>query len=36
MSAGRIYDKIGDTATGTVLYVLENGILCTLDESDHV
>lgn len=36
MSAGRIYDKIGDTTTGTVLYVLENGILCTLDESDHV
>ena len=23
MSAGRLYDKIGDTAEGTVLYVLE-------------
>lgn len=31
MSAGRIYDKIGDEATGTVLYVLPRGVLCTLD-----
>ena len=30
-SAGRIYDKIGDTAEGTVLYVLENGVLCWLE-----
>lgn len=30
-SAGRIYDKIGDEATGTVLYVLPRGVLCTLD-----
>lgn len=29
-SAGRLYDKIGDTATGTVLYVLPEGVLCTL------
>ena len=33
MSAGRIYDKIGDEASGTVLYVLPKGVLCTLDDS---
>ena len=27
-SAGRLYDKIDDTAEGTVLYVTDNGILC--------
>lgn len=30
MSAGRLYDKIGDTATGIVKYVLPRGILCEL------
>ncbi len=30
-SAGRIYDKIGDTAEGTVLYVLDKGVLCFLE-----
>lgn len=30
MSAGRLYDKIGDEAFGTVLYVLERGVVCTL------
>ncbi len=30
-SAGRLYDKIGDTAMGTVLYVVDRGILCFLD-----
>lgn len=29
-SAGRIYGVIGDTAKGTVLYVLENGVVCEL------
>lgn len=29
-SAGRLYDRIGDTARGTVLYVLpKRGTLCT-------
>ena len=28
MSAGRIYDRIGDTARGVVKYVLSQGILC--------
>lgn len=32
-SAGRLYDKIGDEATGTVLYVLPKGVLCVLDLS---
>ncbi len=30
-SAGRLYDKIGDTAEGTVLYVLPECVLCFLD-----
>ncbi len=30
MSAGRIYDRIGDTAKGAVKYVLPQGILCEL------
>ncbi len=29
-SAGRIYDKIGDTAEGKIKYVSEKGVLCTL------
>ena len=33
-SAGRLYDKIGDTAEGTVLYVVDGGVLgfVTIDE----
>lgn len=31
MSAGRLYDKIGKTAEGIVLYVLPAGALCILD-----
>ena len=27
----RLYDKIGETAEGAVLYLLPNGILCSLD-----
>ena len=30
MSAGRMYDRIGDTAIGIVKYVLPQGILCEL------
>lgn len=30
MSAGRLYDRIGDTAVGVVKYVLPKGILCEL------
>ena len=35
MSAGRLYDKIGDTATGTVLYVLDKGVLCYVNKEDE-
>ena len=33
-SAGRLYDKIGDTAEGTVLYIVDGGVLgfVTIDE----
>ena len=27
-SAGRLYDKIGDTADGMILYVVTGGVLC--------
>ena len=30
MSAGRLYDKMGDKATGIVKYILPRGILCEL------
>lgn len=30
-SAGRLYDKIGDTAEGKVLYVLDDGVLCYIE-----
>ena len=30
MSAGRLYDKIGDSAKGRILYVMPKGILCEL------
>ena len=31
MSAGRLYDCIGDEASAAVLYVLPTGILCKVD-----
>lgn len=34
-SAGRLYDKIGDEAKGTVLYVLPRGVLCALHEKEE-
>lgn len=30
MSAGRLYDKIGETAEGKILYVLPQGVLCEI------
>ena len=30
-SAGRLYDKIGDTSEGTIMYKLDDGILCLLE-----
>lgn len=32
MSAGRMYDKIGETAEGRILYILPSGVLCVLNE----
>lgn len=33
MSAGRLYDKIGDTAKAKVVYVTSNGAVCKLCKS---
>ena len=30
MSAGRLYDKIGDTANARILYITSQGIVCYL------
>ena len=30
-SAGRLYDKIGDTAKGKVVMVMDKGVLCRLE-----
>ena len=30
--AGRIYDKIDDTAEGKVLYVVDDGVLCYIEK----
>ena len=37
MSAGRLYDRIGDVAYGVIKYVLPQGILCELkvEKSDE-
>lgn len=35
MSAGRIYDKIGDEAFGSVMYKLPSGLLCMLDQKEE-
>ena len=29
-SAGRLYDRIGRKAFGTIIYVMEKGVLCSL------
>lgn len=28
MSAGRLYDKIGDEATGKIVFVIDGGVVC--------
>jgi hypothetical protein len=33
-SAGRLYDKIGDTAAGIVAYNLVNGVVCELVQEE--
>ena len=32
LSAGRLYDRIGKKATGTVKLILPDGVLCKLDK----
>ncbi len=32
ISAGRLYDKIGDTADAKIKYIMATGILCTLED----
>ena len=32
-SAGRLYDKIGDTADGIILYVVTDGVLCYMEHA---
>ena len=34
-SAGRLYDKIGDEASGEVMYLLPKGVLCRLAETEE-
>ena len=34
MSAGRIYDKLGNQATGIVIHVLPKGVLCRIAKKD--
>ncbi len=35
MSAGRLYDRIGNEAKGSVKYVLPQGVLCELIEDEN-
>ena len=35
MSAGRLYDRIGDMAKGVVKYVLPQGVLCELVKEEE-
>ena len=32
MSAGRLYDKIGDKAKGKVVYVVDGGVVCRITD----
>ena len=36
MSAGRLYDKIGDTATGKIVLVTEKGVLCKVKKKSLI
>lgn len=35
-SAGRLYDRIGARGKGTVLYVLNRGVICELQEASGI
>lgn len=32
MSAGRLYDKIGDTARGKIMFVTDAGVICRITD----
>ena len=32
MSAGRLYDKLGDEATGKIVFVIDNGAICQITD----
>lgn len=34
MSAGRLYDKIGDKAKGKVVFVVDGGVVCRIINID--
>ena len=34
MSAGRLYDKIGDKAKGKVVFVVDGGVVCRINNTD--
>lgn len=34
MSAGRLYDKLGDTARAKILFVLDGGVICEITDVD--
>lgn len=34
MSAGRLYDKIGDKAKGKVTFVIDGGAVCRVTETE--
>lgn len=36
MSAGRLYDKIGDKAKGKVVFVVDGGVVCRIIENGIV
>lgn len=36
MSAGRLYDRIGETATAKVKYVLPKGVVCVVNEKSLI
>ena len=36
MSAGRIYDKIDESAAGKILYILPQGVLCSLKRANGI
>ncbi len=35
ISAGRLYDKIGDTATAKVKYILDKAVICKIKTEDE-